>query len=159
LIAGEGPCGPELRNLVEREGLLSRVHFLGSLPHETLLPLMFNSSGVIVPSIPCAGVIEATSLAVIESFACGVPVIASDLGGLAELIRSEITGFLFAPGDPVALGARLNEVLMMSTDERRRICEAAMCAAKERWDVLPWLAQIQAVYQSVLSGSGKDRLQ
>src|ERR1035438_5464602 len=78
-IAGDGPLASKLRREAEVAGVLPRVPFLGNLSREQLMPLMASSAGVIVPSVPSEGVVEATSLAVIESFACGVPVIASNI--------------------------------------------------------------------------------
>lgn len=154
VIAGDGPLEASLRDRAESLAVSSRVTFLGSLPRERLMPLMAQSAGVIVPSVPCKGVIEATSLAVIESFACGVPVIASDIGGLAELIRHGDTGLLVPPGDAHDLAAACLRVLRMSEPERSRLCAAAREAALQRWDVEPWLARIIQSYSRALSLRG-----
>jgi len=149
-IAGDGPLAAELRRKAEDTGLLGRAHFLGSVSREQLLPLMAESEGVIIPSVPCDGVIEATSLAVIESFACGVPVIASNIGGLAELIQHGKTGLLFPAGDAHALAGNVLRLLQMPESERIRICAAARDAALARWDVRPWFIAICEAYDMAL---------
>jgi glycosyltransferase involved in cell wall biosynthesis len=114
------------------------------------MPLMAESAGVIVPSVPCEGVIEATSLAVIESFACGVPVIASNIGGLAELIQHGSTGLLFPAGDAHSLADNVLRLLHMPDSERLQICAAARDAALLRWDVRPWFIRVSEAYEMAL---------
>jgi glycosyltransferase involved in cell wall biosynthesis len=149
-IAGHGPLAASLRDQAERAGVARRVHFLGNLSREQLTPLMASSTGVIVPSVPCEGVIEATSLAVIEAFACGVPAIASNIGGLAELIQDGRTGFLFPPGNANALADTGRRLLRMAPPERMRLCAAARDTALARWDVSPWFTGISRVYERAL---------
>ena len=149
-IAGEGPLGAELRRKAEETEVLGRVHFLGHLSREQLMPLMAESAGVIVPSVPCEGVIEATSLAVIEAFACGVPVIASNVGGLAELIQHGRTGLLFPAGDARSLAGNVLRLLQMPGSERIQLCAAARDAALARWDVKPWFIRVSEAYDMAL---------
>jgi len=149
-IAGDGPLAASLRDQAASAGVSGRVHFLGCLSREQLTPLMASSAGVIVPSVPCEGVIEATSLAVIEAFACGVPVIASNIGGLAELIQDGRTGLLFPPGNANALAGAGRRLLQMAPAERMRFCAAAREAALARWDVSPWFTRISQVYEQTL---------
>jgi len=151
VVAGDGPLASDLKNRAIARNIGGRVHFLGSLPHSQLLPLMALSAGVIVPSVPCEGVIEATSLAVIEAFACGAPVIASAIGGLAELIQHGRTGLLFPAGDATALSETVTSLLRMSAAERERMCGAALSAAWTSWDVKPWFARITGAYQCALN--------
>ena len=149
-VAGDGPLAAELRRKAEEAEVLGQVHFLGSLSREQLMPLMAESAGVIVPSVPCEGVIEATSLAVIESFACGVPVIASNIGGLAELIQHGSTGLLFPAGDAHALAGNVLRLLQMPGSERLQLCAAARDAALARWDVRPWFIRVFETYNVAL---------
>jgi glycosyltransferase involved in cell wall biosynthesis len=150
-IAGAGPLASDLRRMAEETGVLGQVHFLGSLSREQLMPLMAESAGVIVPSVPCQGVIEATSLAVIESFACGVPVIASNIGGLADLIKHGSTGLLFPAGDARALAGNVLRLLQMPGSERVQLCAAARNAALARWDVRPWFIHVLETYSVALN--------
>jgi glycosyltransferase involved in cell wall biosynthesis len=149
-IAGEGPLAASLRDKAEDAGVSRRVHFLGHLSREQLMPLMASAAGVIVPSVPCEGVIEATSLAVIESFACGVPVIASNIGGLAELIQHGSTGLLFPAGDAHSLSGNVLRLLEMPGSERIQLCAAARDAALARWDVRPWFIRVSEAYDMAL---------
>jgi glycosyltransferase involved in cell wall biosynthesis len=149
-IAGDGPLAADLRRIAEQPGLFGRVRFLGSLTRKQLLPLMAHSAGVIVPSVPYEGVVEATSLSVIESFACGVPVIASNIGGLTELIRNESTGLLFPAGDVRSLASSMLRLLQMPNSEKIRMCTSARDAALATWDMTPWFIRTSEAYGNAL---------
>ncbi|HET6625233.1 MAG TPA: glycosyltransferase [Nocardioidaceae bacterium] len=104
-IVGEGPEEPTLKTLAERRAP-GRVTFHGRVSRDRVLDLVRGSAVVVLPS-HCN---ENQPLAVLEAFACGVPVIASALGGLPELVP-EGCGFLVAPRDAAALSERLGTVL------------------------------------------------
>ena len=85
VIAGDGPLREQINSecLAHRSG--NKVIFLGEVSPEFIPALIKESIATLVPSIPVGGVIEATSFAALESLALGVPVIASDIGGLSEI--------------------------------------------------------------------------
>ncbi len=101
-VAGEGPEATRLAALAESEapGL---VRFHGRLPKPELHALLRTASVVAVPS----RWYENQPMIVLEAMACGVPVVASDLGGLSELIEPGVNGALTAPEDPDALAGAL----------------------------------------------------
>jgi glycosyltransferase involved in cell wall biosynthesis len=117
--AGHDPGFPErdyptlLRKLSEGR----EVDFLGPVP-DSRLPLLFRSAEVFVlPSVhrTCYGrdirVSELLGLVVLEAMASGTPVICSRLGGLPEIVRDGVTGFLVEPGSTAELRDRLAELL------------------------------------------------
>jgi|YNPMSStandDraft_1061717.scaffolds.fasta_scaffold08489_3 glycosyltransferase involved in cell wall biosynthesis len=78
--------------------LKGQVAFLGAVPHQ-LMPRVYGSSDVVViPSL-----VEAVSLSALEAMACGVPVVASNVGGLPEVVKPLQTGMLVPPRDPEAI--------------------------------------------------------
>ncbi|MGX1351595.1 glycosyltransferase involved in cell wall biosynthesis [Bradyrhizobium elkanii] len=101
-IVGEGP---------ERVALEARasghVAFLGGLSRGEVLREMANAEALVVPSLWYEGF----PMVVVEAFARGTPVIASEIGGLAEVVTAGKTGALVPPGDAAALGKRIGEVL------------------------------------------------
>lgn len=149
IVAGQGPQRDELEALSNRLGLQQWVRFLGPVPRDRLIPLMAGSSGVIVPSVPAAGVVEATSLAVIEAMALRVPAIASAIGGLAELIQHERTGLLVPPANPELLAQAMVRVI------EGRIPPGLISAARERVETalstVPWFKAVVEVYQRALA--------
>lgn len=103
-IVGDGPLRDDLEHTVERLGLSGNVEFLG---HRTDVPSLLGQSGVFVfPSM-----MEAAPNAVIEAMAAGLPIVASDAGGIPEVIAHERNGLLVKPGDPAALARSLLRLL------------------------------------------------
>ncbi len=105
LIAGVGTYTDELRALVDRLGLGHRVRFTGFLD-ERALRLHYAAADVAVaPSL-----YEPFGLVAAEAMACGTPVVASDTGGLREILAGG-HGLTFAPEDAEGLADRIVEVL------------------------------------------------
>jgi len=88
--------------------------------------------------------------AVIEALACGLPVVATDVGGTAELVREGQEGFLIAPGDCDALVARSVSILTDPAAQAR--LRAAARARAERFGVEQMVRATQALYEQALSG-------
>ena len=101
-IAGDGPARPELEALAARR-VPGRVRFHGRLDKPRLHELIRSAAVVAVPSRWH----ENQPMAVLEAFACGVPVVATDLGGLPELVEPEVDGRIVAADAPTALGDAL----------------------------------------------------
>ncbi len=97
-IAGDGPLRPELERQAVQEGLA--VEFLGYRRKDEVNALLRNAVLSILPSICYEGV----PMSMIESFACGTPVLASRIGSLAELVEED-TGVTFEAGNPDDLAA------------------------------------------------------
>jgi glycosyltransferase involved in cell wall biosynthesis len=105
-IVGDGPLRTEMEAQRSRAGL-SRLSFHGWLPREQTLEFMRGARFLIFPSeLP-----ETFGLAMIEAFACGVPVIASRLGPMTEIVASGKTGLHFTPGDANDLAAKVEWAL------------------------------------------------
>lgn len=99
-IIGEGPLGKKLEAETQ---CTANIEWLGRLPNERVIEHIRRSRFVIFPS-QCY---ENMPRVIIESFACGVPVIASRLGAAVEIIRDGQTGLHFTPGDPVDLASKI----------------------------------------------------
>ncbi|MFZ5590687.1 MAG: glycosyltransferase [Bacillota bacterium] len=123
-VAGDGPLLPELQALAANLGVKDRVVFLGPLAPDALLTELWQADLVSIPSVPHAGVEEATSIAAIEAMAVGKAVIASRIGGLTQLVTHGENGILVDPGEPQAL-ARACRELIEQPQKRRRIEQAA----------------------------------
>ncbi len=155
LLAGHGELEPMIRRLVDDLGLRQCVHMPGQLPHDRMPLALAACDLCVVPSVPVAGVEEATSVLALEAMASGKPVVASNLGGLREIIADGDTGVLVSPGDPVALGASIAELLQ---DDRRRrdLGERARSyvVAHHSWESVA--QKVGAVYERLL-GRGPIR--
>jgi glycosyltransferase involved in cell wall biosynthesis len=111
LIVGDGPDGPALRRLAAEGGSDTRIEFAGFCEPATVLEHLRHARFCIVPSI----FYEPFSRVALEAFACGRPVIASDVGGLAELVEHERTGLKIPLSDTNAFRGGIER---MATDDR-----------------------------------------
>ncbi len=110
-IAGDGPLGPELRELAAALGVADRVEFLGQVAHAAMPDLLAEANMVIVPSVRAAdGDEEGTPTVIIEAMACGVPVVATRHAGVPFLVEDGVTGWLVDEHDPVALAERVRDL-------------------------------------------------
>lgn len=96
-VAGGGPELPRL----ERQ---TNVELLGALSPDAVYAQMRSAEALVMPSIWY----ENFPRTLVEAYACGLPVIASRIGALADLVVEGKTGLLFAPGDPEDLAAKLD---------------------------------------------------
>ena len=114
VIVGTGPDLDKLKTLARDMGILHRVDFPGWLPHERLHELYRRSSVVVVPSI----VPETFGMVGIEAMAYQKPVVAFDVGGIAEWLSDGKSGFLVKPGDEMALSEKIE--LLLSEPSRAK---------------------------------------
>jgi glycosyltransferase involved in cell wall biosynthesis len=135
-IAGAGPMAETIRSYVGKTGLQRRVRLLGEQRHAQVLGLMFGADAVLVPSVPVHGVVEATSIAALEAMALGKPVVASRIGGLAEMIQDGSTGLLYEADDLEALAKAL--LILEDKDRAAHIGQNAQRYVQEQWSVAKW---------------------
>ena len=94
VIAGDGPDEPAMRAYAEQNGLRDRVRFLGRIDEGSTLALYRRLDCLLSPSLT-----EGLPNTLLEALAVGTPIIATDVGGVGELIKHESNGFLSRPGD------------------------------------------------------------
>lgn len=107
--------GPERRNILRRArhlGVQSRVRMLGSLPAEEVREALARADVFALASVQLAsGRMEGIPVALMEAMASGVPVVAADLSGIAELITDGLTGLLVPPRNPPRLAAAIRRLI------------------------------------------------
>lgn len=136
--------GDEVVALVRRNGLTEHVRLLGHVP-STSLPEHYRSATVsVLPSY-----YETFGLAALEPMTYGVPVVASAVGGLTEVIAHGETGLLVAPGDPEALS---EAILRLLTDRElaARFGKAGQARAKNRFSVEQQMELNLGLYRSLV---------
>jgi glycosyltransferase involved in cell wall biosynthesis len=106
VYCGRGTMEAELKSMAQTLGLDQRVFFTGPVPHEDLAEYYAMCDVLAVPST-----YENLGLAPLEAMSVGRPVVASDTGGLPEVIENKKTGLLVPPGDPRALAHALLSVV------------------------------------------------
>jgi glycosyltransferase involved in cell wall biosynthesis len=111
-LVGGGPDRAELEQLAQELGVSSRVRFHGSLPEPAVAELLEAADLFVLPSIVARnGQREGLPVVLIEALAAGVPVVATRLSGVPELILDGETGLLAEPGDPESLARSIEAVL------------------------------------------------
>lgn len=99
-IAGEGPLKESLHKLSKELGCAEKIHFVGVIPHSKVSEFLQKIDIFVVPSIDKS---ESFGVAAIEASGCELPVIASNIGGLPEVVLNRKTGLLVPPKDPSAI--------------------------------------------------------
>jgi N-acetyl-alpha-D-glucosaminyl L-malate synthase BshA len=135
VLVGDGPERPRVQALAESLGVAARVRFLGLLPH--FADLLARADLFVLPSET-----ESFGLAALEALASGVPVVASAVGGIPEVVRHGETGLLVPPADPNALAAACLS-LFEDAPRRRKMAEAARADAVHRFDPEPTIIQYE----------------
>lgn len=105
-IVGEGPMGEECKKYVQKNNI-HNVHFEGHRSGSELADLYEKAIFLVVPS----EWYEVFGLIILEAFASGKPVIASNIGGIPELVLEKETGLLFEPGDNIELREKIDHLL------------------------------------------------
>lgn len=141
LVVGSGDGERELRATA---GQVAGVVFTGQLPHDEALALVARSRALVLPS-RC---FEVFPRALVEAYALGVPVVASRLGSLAELVDDGTTGLLVEPGSPGALGTSLRAIANGS-GAAADLGRAARRAYEERYSPSGTTARLLEIYADV----------
>jgi glycosyltransferase involved in cell wall biosynthesis len=139
-VVGEGPELVTARRFVEEHCLSRTVQLRGSMDFTDVQALMARSRLLVVPSIW----FEGYPMVVREAFALGVPVAASDLGSLADLV-DESVGRRFRPGDPVDL-LEVVRRLWSKADALAAMSAAARARYERDLAPAPNLERLMAIY-------------
>jgi glycosyltransferase involved in cell wall biosynthesis len=140
-VAGEGPERARLEALAAGRAP-GQVRFHGRLAKDRLFELARSATVVAVPSRWH----ENQPMVVLEAFACGVPVVVTDLGGLPELVTPARDGAVVPAGDPRALAAALGGLL---ADPERALAmgRAGRAKVEERFAPERHLSRLERIYQ------------
>ncbi len=146
VLAGDGFERPELEALARRLGIAERTTFLGAVPNGEL-PRFYRAAAVsVIPSLE-----EGFGIPAAEAMGCEVPVIASDAGGLPEVVEDGVTGLVVPRGDVDAL-ARVLVTLLADADLRRRMGREGRRRALARFDWDRSAARFEALFRRAANG-------
>jgi glycosyltransferase involved in cell wall biosynthesis len=126
-IAGDGPLRAPLGRLSRAMGLEDTVHWLG-LRHD--VPDLLAASDAYVMSSRWEG----SPNALLEALAGALPVAATEVGGVRDLVEEGRSGFLVPPGDSAALAAAMGRVMTLPPEERRRMGRCGLRSVQSRHD-------------------------
>jgi glycosyltransferase involved in cell wall biosynthesis len=124
LLVGDGSQRRAVERLTRRLGIADRVHVTGFVAHEQVPALLRTADLLVLPSV-----YEELGTVLAEALHARLPVVASRVGGIPEIVEDGVTGLLVAPGDPDALARAIDTVLADSELSARLAANAGRRAA------------------------------
>jgi N-acetyl-alpha-D-glucosaminyl L-malate synthase BshA len=143
VMVGDGPDRVHAEDEARTLGLERETYFLGKI--DAVAPLLANADCFLLPSES-----ESFGLSALEALACGVPVVASNVGGLPEVVRDGITGALRVPGDVEAMAAAAVEILG-DQDRWTAMSTAAAADARVRFALTDVVARYESLYARAIA--------
>lgn len=145
LAVGAGPEAESLRAHASALGVAERVHLIGRVEHPELPEVLSQADIYVQPSIGE----ESFGISVVEAMACRLPVLASDIGALPEVVADGETGMLVPPGDVRAWTSALADLLADPVRQERMGAAARACAEAK----FTWAASAQDLEAILLEGA------
>lgn len=151
VIVGEGEARGELTRQIHEAGLDGRVILAGYLPRETIASALASCDVFAMPSR-----YEGTPIAVLEAAAMACPILASDAGGIPELVANEEHALLVQPEDPSALAQGL---IRLGADRAfaRRLGENAQRRVREKFSLEAQVAATMDAYRKAWAKFNRER--
>jgi glycosyltransferase involved in cell wall biosynthesis len=112
IIIGDGKEREMLEALSVQLGIQKNVQFAGEVPHEKVLSFMRQAGVFVLPSLS-----EGFPMVIIEALACGLPIVASRVGGVPEILTNAVNGYLVEARDDRTMG---DSILLLLQDEKLR---------------------------------------
>ena len=149
VVVGEGPEKSSLMQQSQQLGLSYSIIFAGSVPNG-VLPAFYKAADVFVlPSIfDSKGDTEGLGVVLLEAIASGTPVVASNVGGIPDIIASNETGLLVEQKNPAALAAAIVS-LLKNSGLRKKLAVAAKVRVEKNFSWERIVAEFAKVYSSI----------
>ena len=147
-IIGEGPLRADVEKAAAQDPN-NKIDFLGGQPHENVISCLKQAAFLVLPS----EWYEAFPHVILEAYACGVPILASRVGTLADVIKDGETGVLFESGQPMDLAAKM-QWMIDHPSEILQIATAARAEFETRYTADKNYDRLMKIYQ-VVASSGK----
>ncbi|MFC1475587.1 N-acetyl-alpha-D-glucosaminyl L-malate synthase BshA [Candidatus Zixiibacteriota bacterium] len=138
LLVGDGPESGAALALAGRLGIGDKVHFLGN--QQRVENLFACADAFLLPSY-----YESFGLAALEAMACGVPVVAANVGGVSEVITDGETGYLIDPDDYDA-GAEKLDLMLSDNELAAKLKEAALKTVRDNFTAEKIVPQYEKIY-------------
>jgi glycosyltransferase involved in cell wall biosynthesis len=146
-IVGQGACLQSLRDLARQKGLEQIFQFTGF--RSDIPELMKTFDIFVLPSLS-----EGLSSAILEAMACSLPIIASNVGGIPELVRHGVNGLLVAPADSAALTEAIQQ-LASDPEERLRVGQVNRKQVEEKYTMKQKISKTEELCASLLGHNRK----
>jgi 2-deoxystreptamine N-acetyl-D-glucosaminyltransferase/2-deoxystreptamine glucosyltransferase len=141
VIVGDGPDRPLVERAVADTGAADRVRLTGFVPHDRVPDVLAALDVLVLPSR-----YEELGSVLVEGLRAGLPIVATAVGGIPEVVRHGVTGLLVPPGDPPALATAIDRVLTEPGLAATLAAGAQEAARAYGWDELA--RSVLSVYRS-----------
>jgi glycosyltransferase involved in cell wall biosynthesis len=150
-IAGDGPLEAELRGLAAALGISGSVEFRGFLSQAALAALFGSAHIFLHPSETVGGDVEGIPNSLLEAMASGLPSVATDHGGIPEVVQNGMTGLLCREGDWQAVSQAL---LLLANDPAlyASLSKAGAESVADAFSAEKQIANIENLYREAMSG-------
>jgi len=150
-IIGEGSEHPRLEKFIIANGLQKDVLLLGALSQERVAEVLPTTHCYVQPSvITPSGKMEGIPVALMEAFAAGLPVVATSISGIPELVRQDETGFLVPPEDAEALAEAIKDVFW-NWENAKRLAFAGNQLVLDEFDLNKNVKSLALQFQALIS--------
>jgi glycosyltransferase involved in cell wall biosynthesis len=143
LLAGEGELREGLQALADKTGCSNRIHFLGL--RNDVPDLMAVADLFVLPSLS-----EAMPMALLEAMAAGVPIVATAVQGIEQVVTSHETGLIVPPGDSSRLADAI-KLILTHPERARRMGRSAQQYVTDNYSAAKQASEYLALYRAVLT--------
>src|SRR5829696_4785656 len=151
ILVGDGPKRKALECEAKRLGVADRLHFVGFVAHDRVPAVLAHADLLVLPSL-----YEELGTVLLEAMQAALPIVASKIGGISDVIEEGVNGLLVPPGEPEALAHAIDR-LLVDRDLACRLSEGAQERGKDYdWEVLA--ERVLAVYRGVTAAAWRCRL-
>ncbi|MFH1074312.1 MAG: glycosyltransferase, partial [Candidatus Firestonebacteria bacterium] len=145
-VIGDGPLKEDLISFAGKLGVASNINFPGRKTKPEIAEIMRASDFFVLPSLA-----ENLPCVIIEAFACGLPVLASDVGGIPEIVNKD-NGLVFKSGDTAALTAALD---LFMAEHRRYDKQKIAAYALSNFSYTAVGKKLSEIFEKITAGGNK----
>ncbi|GAI02580.1 unnamed protein product, partial [marine sediment metagenome] len=143
-IVGDGPLKQELKAKIQDLGLEDRVYLIGVCKD---IPTLLSQADALVLS----SVWEGLPNVILEAMAAGLPIVATDIGGVRELVSDGENGFLVPCQEPMLLAEAMMHLMAITEQKRTEMGKRGRTIVKKKYNINIIVKKWEALYEEVLS--------
>lgn len=145
LLVGDGPERRNLEDIVNDNGLQEKINFIGRVGNDDVPKYMSIADVFVLPSLS-----ESFGMVNLEAMACGLPIVATRVDGVPEVVKDGENGFLVEPGNPGQIAAKV--IFLLKNDEAREKMGRVNKEKAKEYSLEKIIEKIEKIYSEVLSG-------
>jgi len=143
-VAGDGPLKHELKSKIKKMGLKDRVYFIGICKD---IPSFLSRGNALVLS----SLWEGSPNVILEAMAAGLPIVATDIGGVRELVSDGENGFLVPCHEPMSLAETMMHLMKLTDQKRKQMGKKGREIVQKKYNIKIIVKKWEALYEEVLS--------